>query len=216
VRILIGRVGVARKLAAIKNIACHDDLLSKAHRRCGAPHDPGGTMSNAVSIEKDDHVMGSPDARLVIVEYGDLQCPYTARAYPTMDKLREQLGEEMCLVYRHLPLSHLHPLAELAAEAAEAAAAQGKFWEMQAVLLDNQDEVSEESLAALATSAGLDVQRFQDDLQARRARQKVQQDAQRAQRDGVSKTPTFFFNGERFHGDSDEASLTTAVQRALQ
>jgi protein-disulfide isomerase len=173
-------------------------------------------MSDAASIQQNDHVMGPRDARLVIVEYGDLQCPYTARAYPTIDKLREQLGDQMCLVYRHLPLSHLHPLAELAAEAAEAAAAQGKFWEMQAALLENQDEVSEESLPGLAQEAGLDVDRFQDDLQAGRARQKVQDDAGRAQREGISKTPTFFFNGERFHGDSDEASLTGAVERALQ
>jgi protein-disulfide isomerase len=172
-------------------------------------------MNDAVTIEANDHVLGPRDARLIIIEYGDFQCPYTARAHPTLSKLRGELGDELCLVYRNLPLSNLHPLAEIAAEAAEAAAAQGKFWEMHDALFEHQDRVSPDTLPALAESIELDIDRFRDEMLARRYRQRVQTDAEQAKRDGAKQTPTFFFNGERYSGDSDEESLTAAIKQAL-
>jgi protein-disulfide isomerase len=171
-------------------------------------------MTDAVKIEANDHVLGPRDARLTVIEYGDFQCPYTARAHPTLSRLRDQMGDQFCLVYRHLPLAHLHPLAETMAEAAEAAGAQGKFWEMHAALLENQDSISADSLPALAERIGLDVGRFRDEMKARQYRQQVQASAQRAQRDGAEQTPTFFINGERYFGDSDEESLTAAIEKA--
>lgn len=170
----------------------------------------------SASIQRNDHVTGPADARVTIVEYGDYQCPYTARAHAALDDLRERLDGGVRLAYRHLPLSHLHPDAELAAEAAEAAGAQGKFWEMHAALFDNQDDLDQDTLLELADDIGLDVERFRNDLESGAYRQRVQADAQQAHQDGASGTPTFFINGERWRGDSDEESLEEAIERALQ
>ncbi|MGZ5202589.1 MAG: DsbA family protein [Telluria sp.] len=166
-------------------------------------------------IEPNDHVTGPADARVTIVEYGDYQCPYTARAHDALADLRERMKGRLRLAYRHLPLSHLHPDALLAAEAAEAAGAQGKFWEMHATLFDNQGELDPDSLAELANDLQLDVQRFQHELKAGTYRQRVLDDAARGHADGASGTPTFFINGERYHGDSDPESLGAAIDKAL-
>jgi protein-disulfide isomerase len=173
-------------------------------------------MSEVTQIGKDEHVRGSPGAELVIVEYGDYQCPYTARARAVLDKLGQRFGDRMCLVYRHLPLAHRHPLAQAAAEAAEAAGAQGKFWEMHEALFAHQDKLAPDILPRLAEDIELDEQRFRDDMQARRYRERVEADTARAHAEGATGTPTFFINGQRYHGDSDEASLTRAIESALQ
>jgi protein-disulfide isomerase len=173
-------------------------------------------MNPAVDIRSEDHVLGDPDAAVTVIQYGDYQCPYTARAHDVLRGLRDQLGDRLCLVYRHLPLSHLHPVAELAAEAAEGAAAQGKFWEMHGAIFENQGQLSQATLTLLADDLGLDGERLGDDLAERRHRPRVQADARQAAQLGAHQTPTFFINGERHHGDSDQASLAAAVAKAMR
>jgi protein-disulfide isomerase len=172
-------------------------------------------MKRVDEIGPHEHVRGPDDAALTLIEYGDFQCPYCARAHEALTSLADELGG-MRLVFRHLPLANLHPLAELAAESAEAAASQGKFWEMHDSLFEQQsDLMDEEDLAALAESLDLDVERYRDDIEARRHRPRVQGDLERAQADGASRTPTFFINGAPYQGDSDRASLQQALTAAL-
>ena len=167
-----------------------------------------------VEIVDGDHVRGSPDADIIIIEYGDFQCPYCARAHPTLAALQQQYGQRIALVYRHLPLG-MHPYAESAAEAAEAAGAQGRFWEMHDTLFAHQAPMAPAQLPLLAQGRGLDAARFEADLAARRYRERIRAQAQEATSLGASGTPSFFINGERYQGDSDRASLTAAVERYL-
>ncbi len=172
-------------------------------------------MDRVDQIGPDEHVRGPQDAALTLIEYGDFQCPYCARAHDALSGLTDELGG-IRLVYRHLPLSGLHPLAELAAESAEAAAGQGKFWEMHDILFEQQRQVTDkQDLAVLAESLGLDVERFRTDVLERRHRPRVQGDLERAHHDGATGTPTFFINGVRYRGDSDQESLRQALQEAL-
>ncbi|TQK10503.1 thioredoxin domain-containing protein [Herbaspirillum sp. SJZ107] len=177
-------------------------------------------MQRVDEIGKDEHVRGPQDAALTLIEYGDFQCPYCARAHFALTELMDELGDEaggIRLVYRHLPLSDLHPLAELAAEAAEAAASQGKFWEMHDALFEQQNQVADpQDLAVLGESVDLDVDRFAGEVQERRHRQRVQADLARARHDGADRTPTFFINGRHYPGDSDRDSLEAALRQALQ
>ncbi len=173
-------------------------------------------MQNVDEIGKDEHVRGPQDAALTLVEYGDFQCPYCARAHLALRELAERLGG-IRLVFRHLPLTDFHPLAEPAAEAAEAAGAQGRFWEMHDALFERQDEVMDpQDLAVLAESLGLDMARFRDDVRERRHRARVQADLARARDDGAQRTPSFFINGRAYGGDSDLASLEAALGAALK
>jgi protein-disulfide isomerase len=172
-------------------------------------------MSETLRIEEQDHVRGSRDAQVTLVEYGDFQCPYCARAHAALTELMQQHGERVALVYRHLPLTDLHPFAEPAAQAAEAAGAQGKFWEMHDALFENQGMLDEDALPALASNLGLDAQRFARELDEGKHRARVDADIAQADALGARSTPTFFINGERYHGDSDHASLASALKKAL-
>lgn len=175
-------------------------------------------MNRVDEIGADEHVRGPEDAALTLIEYGDFQCPYCARAHAALAGLGAGLGAEIGgirLVFRHLPLRDFHPLAEAAAEAAEAAAAQGKFWEMHDRLFERQDDIGDpHDLAALADGLGLDVARFGADLRERRFRARVQRDLERAHGDGAHQTPTFYINGKRYQGDSDRESLEAALRQA--
>jgi protein-disulfide isomerase len=176
-------------------------------------------MKRVDEIGPEEHVRGPQDAALTLIEYGDFQCPYCARAHAALSELADELGAQsggIRLVFRHLPLSDLHPLAEQAAEAAEAAASQGKFWDMHDILFEQQREVMDkQDLAVLAESLDLDVERFRSDVVERRHRQRVQGDLARAHHDGATRTPTFFINGVRHQGDSDRESLRQALDEAL-
>lgn len=167
-----------------------------------------------VQITEHDHLRGKPDADVLIIEYGDFQCPYCARAHPTLAGLQEQYGDRIALVYRHLPLG-MHPYAETAAEAAEAAGAQGKFWEMHDTLFAHQAQMAPAQLPLLAQELGLDGARFDEELATRRHRDRIQAQAEEAKSLGASGTPSFFINGEKYEGDSDRESLTAAVERYL-
>jgi protein-disulfide isomerase len=176
-------------------------------------------MKRVDEIGPEEHVRGPQDAALTLIEYGDFQCPYCARAHAALSELADELGAQsggIRLVFRHLPLSDLHPLAEQAAEAAEAAASQGKFWDMHDILFEQQREVMDkQDLAVLAESLDLDIERFRSDVVERRHRQRVQGDLARAHHDGATRTPTFFINGVRHQGDSDRESLRQALDEAL-
>jgi protein-disulfide isomerase len=172
-------------------------------------------MQRVDEIGADEHVRGPADAALTVIEYADFQCPYSARAHVALRGLDERFGG-IRLVYRHLPLAHLHPLAELAAEAAEAAGSQGRFWDMHDLLFERQRQVrGTQDLAVLAESVDLDIERFSAEILERRHRGRVQADAGRAHRDGATGTPTFTINGMRYRGDSDRASLARALSEAL-
>jgi protein-disulfide isomerase len=161
-----------------------------------------------------DHVRGSSVALVTLVEYGDYECPYCGQAEVVIRELLEAFGDELQYVWRHLPLNDVHPNAQMAAEAAEAAAAQDAFWEMHDRLLANQDALTGFELRRHAAELGLDVDRFTDDLHRREHLERVNEDVASADASGVAGTPTFFINGRRHHGAYDVATLTSAVRAA--
>jgi Na+/H+ antiporter NhaA len=160
-----------------------------------------------------DHIRGSIDAPVTVVEYGDFECPYCGQAEPVVRELLRDFGD-IRYVWRHLPLSDVHPRARLAAEAAEAAAEQGAFWEMHDLLLSNQDALGPSDLVAYAEQLGLDVERFTKGLREHAGTTRVAEDVDSADLSGVSGTPTFFINGRRHHGAYDIGSLSAAVRVA--
>ncbi|HMT04454.1 MAG TPA: Na+/H+ antiporter NhaA [Solirubrobacterales bacterium] len=159
-----------------------------------------------------DHYLGNPDAPFVLVEYGDYECPYCGRATGMIRELRERMGDEMVYVYRHLALVDVHPHAELAAEAAEAANAQGRFWEMHVELYDHQGDLDIEDLIGYAGKLDLDVDRFVEDVQGGRFSKRVQQHAASGDASGAHGTPTFFVNGIRHTGAYDAISLAEELR----
>jgi Na+/H+ antiporter NhaA len=160
-----------------------------------------------------DHVRGPVNAPVTIVEYGDFECPYCGRAEAIMRELLRDFGD-VGYVWRHLPLSDVHANAQLAAEAAEAAGAQGRFWEMHDLLLSHQDALRPPDLLAYAEELGLDLDRFTDDLRTHAGAARVAEDVDSADLSGVSGTPTFFINGRRHYGAYDIATLSAAVRVA--
>jgi Na+/H+ antiporter NhaA len=160
-----------------------------------------------------DHVRGPADSNVTLVEYGDFQCPYCGQAEPVVRALLARFGN-LRYVWRHLPLTDVHPNAQLAAEAAEAAARQGAFWPMHDLLLEHQGELEPRHLVGYATELGLDVDRFREDLRRRVGASRVAEDVDSAGSGGVAGTPTFFVNGRRQYGAYDIDTLTTAVKTA--
>jgi Na+/H+ antiporter NhaA len=178
-----------------------------------------GTADDLVDLYDDvnpdhDHVRGAEDAPVTLVEYGDYQCPYCGQAEIVVRELLDSFGDELRYVWRHLPLVDVHPSAQRAAEAAEAAAAQGRFWDMHDRLLTHQDELSPRDLRAHAEALGLDVERFVEDLRTRAHAERVADDVHSADASGVTGTPTFFVNGQRHQGAYDSDTLSRAVSAA--
>jgi Na+/H+ antiporter NhaA len=168
----------------------------------GAPVEPGR-----------DHIRGPATAPVTIVEYGDFECPYCGQAEPAVRQLLAGHGD-VRYVWRHLPLNDVHPHAQLAAEAAEAAADQGAFWPMHDLLLSHQDALQMRDLIRYASDAGLDAAGFRDYLTRRGGAARIAEDVDSADLSGVSGTPTFFINGRRHYGSYDIAALTSAVRAA--
>jgi Na+/H+ antiporter NhaA len=160
-----------------------------------------------------DHIRGPVEAHITVVEYGDFECPYCGQAEPVMRELLQDFGD-VRYVWRHLPLNDVHPNTQLAAEAAEAAAEQGAFWEMHDLLLANQDKLSEEDLMGYADGLGLDLDRFAEVLGERTGAAHVAEDVDSADMSGVTGTPTFFINGRRHFGAYDIDTLSAAVRAA--
>jgi Na+/H+ antiporter NhaA len=159
-----------------------------------------------------DHIRGTPEAAITVIEFGDFECPYCGQAEPVVRDLLA--GADLRFVWRHLPLTDVHPAAQLAAEASEAAGAQGKFWQMHDLLLEHQDNLTPADLVRYAADLGLDVERFHDDLKRHVHETRVAQDVESADLSGATGTPTFFINGQRHYGAYDLDSLAAAVTTA--
>jgi protein-disulfide isomerase len=161
-----------------------------------------------------DHVRGAPDGHVTLVEYGDFQCPYCGDAYPVVHELLKAY-HWVRFVWRHMPLVDLHPRAEAAAEASEAAAAQGRFWEMHDRLFENQHALSDDDLSDHAASLGLDVERFQRELREGVHAERVAEDYRSGAASGIPSTPRFFVNGEIHLGSASEPDLRRAIEAAV-
>jgi protein-disulfide isomerase len=164
--------------------------------------------------EDRDHIQGPADAPVTLVEYGDYECPYCGAAYPIIKEVQSRMGERLRFVFRNFPISTSHPNAEEAAEAAEAAAGQGKFWPMHDLLYENQKNLRDQDLRAYAEQLGLDVERFDKELAERVHAERIHEDFMSGVRSGVNGTPTFYINGAR-HDDSYEIeTLLAALEQA--
>jgi Na+/H+ antiporter NhaA len=178
-----------------------------------------GTADELLDLSDDvdparDHARGPEDAPVTLLEYGDYECPYCGQAEVVIRDLLESFGDDVRYVWRHLPLNDVHPNAQMAAEAAEAAAAQDAFWGMHDKLLEHQDELSPPDLTRYAEELDLDVERFWDDLRERVHAPRIAEDVGSADASGVAGTPTFFINGKRHHGAYDIDTLTATVRAA--
>ena len=162
-------------------------------------------------VAKRDHVQGPIDAAMSLLEYGDYQCPYCGEAYPILKAVQKRLGDKLCFAFRNFPLVNSHPYAEHAAEAAEAAAAQGKFWQMHDLLFENQNALDDESLAEYAATLCLDARRLITEVLAGAHAARIRDDLRSGARGGVNGTPAFFVNGLRYEGEPDVAALVAAL-----
>ena len=161
-----------------------------------------------------DHIRGPEDAPVTLVKYGDYECPYCGEAHPLLKELQERGGEQVRFVFRHFPLDSAHPRARRAAQAAEAAASQGRFWEMHDLLYEHQGELGEEDLMRYAAELGLDLGRFEEDLANDDHAWRIEEDRLGGDRAGVRGTPTLFVNGIRYTGTLDLNGLLAAVEEA--
>jgi len=168
-----------------------------------------------VPVGPRDHTSGPENAPLTLVEYGDFQCPHCRNAYPIVKKVQQQLGARLRFVFRNFPLTQIHPQAEHAAEAAEAASAQGAFWQMHDRLFERQFALEDDNLVEYAQELGLDADRLRGELDAGTYRSKVRDDFMSGVKSGVNGTPTFFINGTRYDGSYDLGSLLEAISAAV-
>lgn len=169
--------------------------MSRTHSHLKPPVGPG------------DHAQGPADAPVTLVEYGDYECPHCGRAQPVLKRVQERLGDRLRLVFRHFPLAEMHPLATGAAELAEAADAQGKFWPMHDTLFAHQDALEPPALLRHAQGLHLDVAKLEETIKSGAPLERVRADFMGGVRSGVNGTPAFFINGQRFDGvwsDADE------------
>jgi Na+/H+ antiporter NhaA len=178
-----------------------------------------GTAEDILDLSEDvdpvrDHIRGAHDAPVTLVEYGDFECPYCGQAESVVRELLGSFGEDLRYVWRHLPLNDVHGSAQLAAEASEAAAAQGRFWEFYDALLSHQEELGAQDIRRYAQELGLDVERFWEDLRAHEHGPRIAEDVASADASGVSGTPSFFVNGRRHQGAYDLETLTIVVRAA--
>ncbi len=161
-----------------------------------------------------DHIQGPADAAVTLVQYGDYECPYCGAAYPIIKEVQARMGERLRFVFRNFPISTSHPHAERAAEAAEAAAAQGKFWPMHDLLYENQRDLRDRALHTYAEQLGLDVELFDKELAEHIHADRVHEDFMSGVRSGVNGTPTFYINGVRHDDSYDPETLLAALERA--
>lgn len=167
-----------------------------------------------VQVNEKDHIQGSPDAPVTMVEYGDYECPYCGQAYYIIKQLQDDLGETLRFVFRNFPLSQIHPNALEAAYAAEAAGLQDKFWQMHDLIFEHQQELEDHNLISFAYFLDLDVARFIEDMTSDAVHEKVRADFWSGVRSGVNGTPTFFINGKRHEGAYAYGELRAAIELA--
>lgn len=168
-------------------------------------------MSLRKPVSEEDHIQGDPNAPIELVEYGDYQCPHCGRAYPVVKELQQQLGSRLKLIFRNFPLSKIHPQARAAAIAAEAAAFQGKYWEMHDILFENQTRINPTALIEYAQKIDLDLARFKEDILNPALIEKVEAEFYNGMRSGVNATPTFFINGEKYEHMVDKDLMLTYI-----
>ena len=167
------------------------------------------------SVGPRDHILGIVDAPVTLVEYGDFECPFCGGAYRQLRRVLDQAGPQVRFVFRHFPMIDEHPFAQHAAEVAEAAAAQEKFWEMHGLLYQRQNALADEDLLGYAGELGLDVARVRRDLETHVHAARVREDYVSGTRSGVTGTPRFFINGRRHEEPGDAQTLAAALKRAL-
>ena len=173
----------------------------------------GAPLTLPVSTDR-DHIQGRANAAVTLVEYGDYECPYCGAAYPILKEVQARMGERLRFVFRNFPITTSHPHAEQAAEAAEAAAAQGRFWEMHDLLYENQARLRDDDLRAYAEKLGLDVELFDAELAEHVHAARVREDFMSGVRSGVNGTPTFYIHGVRHDDSYDLETLLGALERA--
>jgi protein-disulfide isomerase len=209
--VLVAGVGATLVSAAVYRVT---RLLPRGLRMRAMFGPPETIVDLAVAVDPEvDHMRGPKDAPVTIVEYGDFECPYCGRAEPVIRELLAEYGD-IAYVWRHLPLTDVHPHAQIAAEASEIAHRQGRFWEMHDLLLEHQDALRPRDLIRYAEELGLDPERFEEDLRAHREAARVARDVDSADLSGVSGTPTFFVNGRRHYGPYDIDTLSKVARLA--
>jgi protein-disulfide isomerase len=166
--------------------------------------------------EDRDHFQGPADAAVTLVEYGDYECPFCGAAYPIIKEVQARTGEVLRFVFRNFPITTSHPHAERAAEAAEAAGAQGRFWEMHDLLYENQKRLRDQDLHSYAEQLGLDVEPFDRELAEHVHVERIREDFMSGVRSGVNGTPTFYVNGVRHDDSYDVDTLLAAIERAAE
>lgn len=169
-----------------------------------------------VPVRVEDHVEGEENAPCTLVEYGDYQCPHCGRAYPIIKKVQKHFGKRLRFVFRNFPLNEIHPQAESAAETAEFAGTQGKYWEMHDLLFENQSRFGPAFFQEAAQKLGLDPAALREALANGTYRTHVRSDFMSGARSGVNGTPTFFINGQRLDGSWDYEDLVAALEEALR
>ena len=182
------------------------------------PLNPPPAPSLKPPLGERDHVLGEPAAPLELLEYGDFQCPHCRAAVAVVTELRQRYGDKLRFAFRHFPLAKMHPQARLAAEATEAAAAQGgepKFWAMHDLLFQHPQELQLEHLVGYARELGLDADRVKTELEAHTYAPRLQEDLASGVRSGVNGTPTFFVNGLRHNGGYALEGLVAELDAAL-
>ena len=165
-------------------------------------------------VSDTDHRSGPEDAPVTVVEYGDFECPSCGAAYPSVEQVRKKMGNRLRFVLRHFPLTQMHPHAMHAAGAAEAAGAQGKFWQMHGMLFEHQDALEDEDLIGYARALRLDEKRFTSDVASEAYVKRIREDVGSGIHSGVNGTPTFFINGVRYDGSWEAPDLLRAVESA--
>lgn len=164
-------------------------------------------------VNAEDHIAGPESAAVTLVEYGDYECPYCGMAHAIVKRAQQTLGDDLRFVFRNFPLAEAHPHARLAAQAAEAAGAQGKFWQMHDMLFEHQDALDPDDILGYARDLGVDVDRMTRDLESGVYAKKVRDDFRGGVRSGVNGTPTFFVNGERYEGSwANEEAFVQALR----
>ena len=158
-----------------------------------------------------DHISGSPDGSITLLEYGDYECPFCAEAHAVVKEIQRRLGDNLLFAFRNFPLSNIHPHAEHAAEAAEAAGDQGNYWGMHDLLFENQAALDDEDLATYAAELGLDAKRLLREVTSSVYAARIREDFKAGVRGGVNGTPTFFINGECYDGPLDAENLLSAL-----
>jgi len=179
-----------------------------------ASHEAVRKLTVPVSIGL-DHVRGSINAPITIVEYGDYECPYTGGAYPVVKEIMKQFDERIYFVFRNFPLNDIHPHAQHAAEAAEAAAAQDKFWQMHDYLFEHQKALDDAHLFEYAKKVGLDIDKFKKEMSEHVYAPLINKSLKSGIDSGVEGTPTFFINGERYEDSWDLDTLTSFLNKSL-